>query len=447
MLAPVSALAIAVLAASCRAAPAPPPRPLVLVTAGSVRADAVAQGGGEPLLTPRLNRIEALWRGSAVAASSEPAVSFASLLTGVSPWQHQVLVRGDRRRVPSLPEVLARAGYRCRLYLPETLRGLAGEGCDRIDDPFSEPADAPAVSDGEFLWFHFVDAEFLRRPARGGRRRSHLEPAELLAWADPSRALPPAERQALWRAYGDRVRRLDTKIGRLVDRLRASPAWPRATLVITGTYGLELGEHGQILSGENLGRETIEVPLFVRLGKELAPLAEPPGARVAQTRIWTTLVEIAGLEASPVHPPSLFRAADPVMLSELYARNGVNRFSLLSADLQLHWTTRFAPSEARYFEARRVEAGARPGLAGESYRRVFHRLDHEFLRTPPLSGHPGSEPELALERWTADGVEPVDDPAEARRLGALLRRKWDRFVDWERTPDEERRVDSAGGSK
>lgn len=379
-------------------------------------------------------------------ASSDPAVSVASLLTGVGPWQHQVLVAGERPRLPALPEVLERAGYRSRLHVPESFRELAGRGLDSIDDLFSEPGGSPLVSDGDFLWVHFTDAEFVQRRWRGGRRRPHIQPSNLLAWADPGTSLPPEERKALWRAYLDGVRMLDEKIGRLVDRLRASPAWPRTTLVITGTHGLELGEHGQMLQGENLGRESIEVPLLVRPGEGAGPLAEPSGGRVAQTRIWTTLVEIAGLEASPVHPPSLFHAAEPVALSELYSRNGVNRFSLLADDLQLHWTIRFAPPEPEYYLARRVEAGAQPAIMSEPARRLFRRLDEEFRRTAPLSGRPGSEPELSLERWTADGVEPVDDPSAARRLGALLRRRWSRFVDWERCPAEERdgpaRVDS-----
>lgn len=439
-------LAISWLTAGCRPGPEPPPRPIVLVTVGSLRADAVVRTGRKPVLTPRLLTLDAPWRGTAVAASSEPVAATASLLTGVSPWQHQMLAAGEGRRVPALPEVLQRAGYRCRLFVPASLRELAGDGLDR-NYPLSESGDVPLLSDGDFLWFHFTDAEFVQRPSRNGRRHP-LHPSRLLVWADPEEALPPAERQAVWREYGQRLRRLDRKIGRLVDRLRRSPAWPRATLVITGTHGLELGEHGQILYGENLGRESLEVPLLVRLGAGLGPLAEPSGGRVAQTRIWTTLVEVAGLAPPPVHPPSLFHRAEPVMLSELYARNGVNRLSLLSGDLQLHWTTRFAPPEAEYYLARQVEAGGRSDLVSESYRRVFHRLDQAFREVPPLSGRPAAEPELTLERWTATGVEPVADPAEARRLAALLRRRWGRFVDWERSPAKERaapaRVDSAG---
>lgn len=374
-----------------------------------------------------------------MVASSDPAASFTSLATGVGPWQHQVLAHGERPRLPSLPEVLESAGYRNRLHLPDSLRELAGGKRGAIEeDPSSEAGAAPLLSDGDFLWFHFTDAEFVQRRFRGGRRRAHVQPSELLVWADPETSLPPSEREELWRAYAGGVRQLDERIGRLVDRLRASPAWPRTTLVITGTHGLELGEHGQILHGENLGRETIEVPLLVRPGEGVAALAEPSGGRVAQTRIWTTLVEIAGLAASPVHPPSLFRTTEPVILSELYSRDGVNRFSLLAGDLQLHWTTRFAPSEPEYYLARRVEAGARPAILSEPASRIFRRLDEEFRRTPPLSGRPGTAPELALERWTAAGVEPVDDPPEARRLGLLLRRRWGRFADGERCPAEER---------
>ena len=411
---------------------------IVLVTAGGLRADVAGD-------LSRIGELDTDWRGSAVVASSEPTATLASLLFGVTPWKHQVLGPESpaRTALATLPEELGRAGYRSRVHLGDEALALLGGGVETIDDPFSEEA-GELLGDGVFLWFHFTDAEFVRKRWKRARKRRGFQPSELLVWADPETALPDAKRRAIRRAYDSGVRRLDQKVGRLLDRLRTSPAWNRATVAVTATHGLELGEHGQILSGENLGRKAIEVPLFIRLGDGLGELAEPSGGRVAQTRLWTTLLEVTGLEAAPVHSPSLFQRAEPVVLSELYARNGVNRFSLLSGDLQLHWTTRFAPAESDYYKARRVEAGDRPRILGEPSRRIFGRLDEAFRATPPLSGPPGSEPELVLERWREDGgVEEVEDQAEARRLAVLLRRHWTRFEVRERTPGEARNANES----
>ena len=429
--------------------PAPAPRPpVVLITAGALRADAV---GRDASWTARLDEFaaDADWSGTAVTASSEPPVSLASLLTGASPWQHQLLSAGRTLRsgLPTLAQGLARRGYRTRAYVPSFLHGSLGAGFREVAEPLSGPAAArlaSALADGDFVWLHFAEAEL----ARGRRRRAagdrRLARHRLLAFADPGADLPPGERDALWRVYGRKVRILDGVLGEVVDALRRGAAWDRALVVVTGSHGLELGEHGQILHGENLGRASIEVPLWVRLPRGCAGLAEPAGARVAQARLAATVAEVTALAVTPVQAPSLFRVSAAPVLSELYRGNGRNRFSLLDGDLQLHWAASFAPPEPAYYQALRAVAGGSSSRLEEPPRRLFDRLDRAFLKAPPLAGLAGTAPRLSLERWTQGGVEPVDDPAAARALAVELRRRWSRFVDRERPPGEERSLPFRG---
>lgn len=447
----VSALVLAAgLASGCREEARPAPGPIVLVTLAGLRFDVAGPESRRGEQTPRIDELDAHWRGAAVAASSDPVVALASLLCGVNPWHHQLVdpEHPERRRVPTLGQVLQSAGYRPRAFVPERLRGALGEGFATGGDPTANPgvtrALAEELTDGDFIWLHFTDADLARRRRPRGRGGQGRERHRLRLYSDPGQALAAEDRRALWEAYSRGVERLDQRVGSFLRRLAANPAWERTTLIVTGSQGTEIGEHGQILYGENLGRETIEVPLWIHLGEGIGPLAEPSGSRVAQIRLWTTLVEIAGMRAAPGYRPSLFRRSAAPVLSELYAKNGVNFFSLVSPQkgdehaLQLHWTGRFAPPEPDYWAAVARQAGGRSRTLHESGHRILARIDEAFRRTPPLSGMPGSTPELELERWKpAGGTERVDDPAAARELAVRLREEWMRFLDRERAPELE----------
>jgi len=316
----------------------------------------------------------------------------------------------------------------------------------------SEPMGAVAAALGQGLdaaelwWVHLREASlaYSRRVAELPRladRSGHL-PGQIKAWrlmpyADPRRPLPAAERAVAWELFCHEVAWADHQVGELVSALRESGQWDRAWVVLTAAQGTEFGEHGQVLYAQNLGRESIEVPLIVKLPRGSAGVsALPERRRVSQLRLWATLAEAAGARPAPVHAPSLLRAADPPIVSELYLRNGVNEFSLLEGDLQLVWTTRFAPAEPEFYLAQLALVGGRPSLS-EPARGILRRLERAFRRTPPFTGIDGAPPVMRLERWTENGVEPTVDPERTAQLAQRLRRSWRRFVERERTPEEE----------
>ncbi|MCP4654619.1 MAG: sulfatase-like hydrolase/transferase [bacterium] len=416
--------------------------------------------------TPALDELaaEADWVGTTVLTSSDPLPSLASLLTGVSPWKHELLATETPHRRPELPtlaEILSDAGYRATARVPRSFRRrgyalVAGFG--RVGDPVSDDEAeqvGAALEGAEFLWLHVPDADVVygcRKLHKKRRRRQagdlpaepQLSVRQVLAYADPRTPLPPAQRDALLTLYRRGVTAVDQKLDKLIEGMRRSGRWNDTLLVITASNGTELGEHGQILHGQNLGRESIEVPLLIKLPEDLEhPPAEPTGGRIGQARLWATLVEAVGAEAAPIHEPSLFRTSRAPILSELYLRNGVNRFSLLAEDLQLHWTTRFAPAEPEYYQALGEAAGGRMAV-----KRMFARLEGHFLEKTPLTARgrdgvfrsatrAGTMPEIQLERWTDDGVERVDDPAQTAALAAELMRRWMRFVEGENSPEGE----------
>ncbi len=442
--------------------------PIVLITLSGLRPDVVGALGASPAIwTPHVDAFaaEADWVGTTVTASSAPAVALASLMTGVSPWHHQILTHAPaspRPGIPLLAEALGRAGYRSAARIPLDydlhLFGLL-EGFDDVAE--IEPLDGATsvlhgLRDGDdspaLLWFHLREAAVtferrdveLPRLASGSSRQGsdQIQAWRLLPFADPALPLPAEVRAAAWELFGHEVAWADQQVGEILAALKTSGHWEDAWVILTASQGLELGEHDQVLYAQNLGRESIEVPLLIRLPRSLrGALAVPDDARISQLRLWATLVESAGGNPQPVHAPSLFQAVTPPIASELYGRNGLNELSLLDGDLQLLWSTRFAPEEPEFYYAQLASRGGKPPLS-EPARDILGRLEASFQATLPLSGS-GAGPRLRLERWTMTGVEPLDDRARAEQLATELRRRWLRHVDRERTPKEESALSAA----
>ncbi len=450
--------------------------PVLLLTFEALRADAL--GGGASSVTPNLDRFaeRASWQGRAVAASSSPVTSLASLLTGVEAWQHQILshrdivVRPDR---VSFPTALARSGYDVDVFLPRRhfarrLGLLSAEvEVHELDNLSVAIERASALQDAELLWIHVPHPGFpladrspllpaMELPAIAKPERQ-LVLRQLMPYVDPAIPMPPALVDDVERLYQHDVAWADHLAGRILRAAEEGDGWSSATVVITALHGLELGEHGQALFAQNLGRETLEVPLMVKLPSTVRrPLeAEEP---VSLSQLAATVLEAAGGEAAPALQPSLLRTSlspPSPALSALYLGNGANLFSATarrdSRTIQLLWRASFAPHEAEFYAAQVVESGVLRYPITESPKRIWRRLDAEYSLALPLSGNesPGLERptpavagdriRLQLEEWTEEGkTRALENPELAAEMAAELRFHWSRFVDRERSPAAER---------
>lgn len=338
------------------------------------------------------------WAGTAISSSSRPAPALATLLTGLSPWNHQVLDAPTRLDAGlwTLAEALRAAGYATTAFREVSVgRGWA-QGFDqyrelgqlhRAKQHLSELQAAPS-----FTWVHLetLGGPFVRHDRflkRIGQLPPEL-PARLGAAArarriagDPS----PQERARLWALYRLNVAAVDETLGILIAALESSGQWNRSVVAVVGTQGLALGEAvvpgaaGSVgISG--LARSELETPLMLKLPAASPPVAVAPGGRVALARLWSTLVESAGGSAPAAVAPSLLREAPAGALSELYAEAGSNRFSWVEGEAQL---LRLVPAGG----------GARGGgPRGAGFRSPFD----------------GSGPaRLQLLRWTPNGVEEM----------------------------------------
>lgn len=469
--------------------PSKPPPHILLISTTGLRADAVS-----PRLTPQLDALanSAAWSGTAVAASSATVPSLASLITGLAPWQHQVLFGGTTRLDPrfvTLAEALSAQGYHSEAWVEGywmQLRRGAQQGFDSYnrlhrDRQFLRRL-AEVGDDPQFLWLHLNQPQppFFKRPAFAAGLPleqlrdlpKQLTNAQLLPYWDPEATMPEARRAELRAFYRQAVSWTDHRIGRFLDALAESGQLDRFVIVVTSLHGEALGGEalggealggealgGEALGGEargdttqfghgnNLDRESIEVPLLIRLPQdtEARRLAVAPDEPVSLMRLWATLVESAGGRVPPAVAPSLFQKAPGGALSELYLTNGFNLFSWVDTEgFQLLRRVPFAPAEPEYHRARmrmrtRDRTDGDPVLVSEAPRRIFRRLDQAFQQTPPFTGN-GELVQLELLRWSDNrplAATPVTDAGKLQQLDDQLSSAWHSFLDRERPPAQE----------
>jgi sulfatase-like protein len=445
----IAALCLGALALGCRREePVPVHRgPIVLITIDALRADVVGALGGPPKLMPALSGLarRADWAGRAVSPSSWTVPSMASIFTGFQPWRARSW-SNDRavldERFVTLPEALKAAGYRTAAF--RSNHWLQAEfGYSQGFDTFrylregkrAEGYLAQLQGGADFVWIHILPphAPYVRREPLLERLDEippdlprQVRPIELEPYYDPAVELPP-QRERVFRAmYALNAAYADQMLGRLLAALERSGQWEETLLVVTSDHGEEFGEHGQIAHGGNLGQVLVEVPLVIKLPAGFRrKLDLDAGRRVANVRVAPTLIEAAGGAAEPGAAPSFFQPFDKGVLSELYLGNGVNRFSLVSDDLQLLWESRFGPPEPEYFRARYEGLGGSPEPPlTEPAKAIFDRLEREFAGALPLTGMRGETPRLSLLRWTAKGTVQVDDPTATKRLARQLKNAW-----------------------
>ncbi len=453
-------LGVLLCAAACgRRAPAPS---ILLITINGLRADVVGATGGEKGLTPNLDALAqgASWAGRAVSTSSASAPAVASILTGLRPWQHQLLYDGGvlARHHETLANALGRAGYRTAAFTDQRNLRRANGLAQGFEVFLAGPARAEeeiARDLGEhrpfLIWVHFdlVGEGYRRHDAYLDRLRdappglpAGASRAEIEAWYDPSTPMPAAERARLWALYRTGVAEVDQRVGTLLQALRQGGRLDEAMVVVASDAGEEFGDYGQSGHGGSLGRALIEVPLIVKLPHAGAPenaLHVPAEERVSTARVAATVLSQAGVAVPPGLTPGLAVRLAGTAESELYLGNGTNTFSLVEGDLQLVRTVPFAAPEPGYFAARRAllepdRAAALP----QPPQAIFNRQAHAFRLNLPWTGVGAAQERLL--RWLPDGtVQEVADASASRRLAAALAERFFFFVPEELTPAEARR--------
>jgi choline-sulfatase len=247
--------------------------PVILISIDTLRSDRLPAYGYRGVETPAL---DALRRDSVLferAYSHVPLTlpSHASILSGVLPPEHGVRDNSGytfaAAQHPYLPRLLKQAGYETAAFVSSfVLRRETGLG-DGFDAYDQGPENGGGEAERSGADTVRVAVDWLRgRSASTSRSGRPL--FLFLHLYDPHAPYRPAEPFASrYKAepYDGEIAATDAAVGTLLDELKRSGIYDEAIVVVLSDHGEALGEHGEAQHGVFLYRETLQVPLLVKL--------------------------------------------------------------------------------------------------------------------------------------------------------------------------------------
>ncbi len=257
---------------SREAAPTHPGAPLFLIVVDTLRSDHLPFYGYSGLETPALSafRQEAILFEKAYSQVPLTLPSHASIFTGTLPAIHGVLDNGGYRLEPSVPtlaEILKQQGYTTGAAVSAiVLAGNSGisRGFDFYDDAI-EPS-SPGQPVGYVRRAGDETAVLLIRWLDGVKQTRvfgflHLyEPHAPYESPEPFRSRYP-------NPYDGAVASADAIVGTFLEHLKTRGLYDSSLIVFLSDHGEGLGDHGESEHGVFLYRESIQVPLLVKLPK------------------------------------------------------------------------------------------------------------------------------------------------------------------------------------
>jgi tetratricopeptide (TPR) repeat protein len=161
---------------------------------------------------------------------------------------------------------------------------------------------------------------------------------------EPHRPYTPPPRFAAAVPYDGEVEHSDEIVGRLLEHLRAKQLYDQSAIVLLSDHGEGLGDHGEDEHGIFLYRETIRVPLIIKLPSSRAA-AHRVAAPVQHVDLVPTLLDVAGAPA-PEHLRGrslkpLLDGTGQVPETSIYSES-------LSPRYHFGWSELYALTDGRY---------------------------------------------------------------------------------------------------
>ncbi|HYV84631.1 MAG TPA: sulfatase-like hydrolase/transferase [Patescibacteria group bacterium] len=289
---------------------------LVLITVDGLRADRLGSYGEAPLSpTLQIDRLasEGFRFEQAMTPSPASFPAHAAILTGFSPIGSPGLLEPGAilpAGRATLAEILKASGFTTAAFVGSTGVGRASglaRGFERFDEP--RASGQPAT----LRWLAARPAREVIEAARGWLDESFRH--RFFLWvqlADPSSPRPAAGRPGRRRdSYDAELEITDGEIGRLLSRVASLGVMGHTIVVVAGSHGSGLGEHGETGAGIGLYDTTLRVPLILRLpGVSAHDRSIPEQVRLQD--LMPTLLELIRL-AAPETPEgtSLVPLLDP----------------------------------------------------------------------------------------------------------------------------------------
>lgn len=280
-----------------------PGAPVILVSVDTLRSDHLPAYGYTGVETPALNalRKDSILFERAWSHAPLTLPSHASILTGLEPSAHGLhdnLGYKLKAGVPTLAELLKKQGYETGGAVScFVLKGESGisRGFDFYDDAVGLPEGQAALGqvqragpDTEAR----LETWLAARTTGGGKLFAFLHLYEPHTPYEPPE---PFKTRYAAQPYDGEIAQADAIVGKFLAFLKARGLYDRALIVFLSDHGEGLGDHGESEHGMFLYRETLQVPLFLKLpgGKRAGETVATPAALID---VFTTLAEAAGVK-------------------------------------------------------------------------------------------------------------------------------------------------------
>jgi arylsulfatase A-like enzyme/Tfp pilus assembly protein PilF len=410
--------------------------PVVLVSVDTLRSDRLPMYGYSKVEAPALDglRRDAILFERAYSHIPLTLPAHVSLFTGLEPGQHGVLDNAGFRldpAVPCLAELLKKAGYATggaiSAVVLSSQSGIA-RGFDFWDEKV-EPKRRTSMLD------------FVQRP---GKEAADL----LLDWIRDETSRPlfaflhiyephsPYEAAEPYRsryrdAYDGEVAYSDAIVGGFLAELKKIGLYDRAMIFFLSDHGEGLGDHGEMQHGIFLYRESIQVPLLIKLpGGALAGTSVKTPVQISD--VFPTIGEALAVPGFPERPgtTSLIGLASggPAPERRIFAENYSPRIRLGWSELRSLISAR-----SQYIEAPTPEfydlvkdPAQKENFASQKPSELRSMVAETERRRTALRPPSAIDPELAkklksLGYLTGSASEtggPLPDPKEA--IGSLV---------------------------
>jgi arylsulfatase A-like enzyme len=219
------------------------------------------------------------------------------------------------------------------------------------------------------------------------------------------------ERLHLLSQYDGGIAYVDSRLGRLVDRLKQGGLWDDALVVVTSDHGEAFGERGLIDHGVSVYQDQVWVPLVVKYPRGAAPRVVDDA--VSTVDVLPTVLDVLGIDA-----PEDLRGRS------LRAGGGPVERAVVAEHYPFEQLVRKDPEAA---VARALVAGRWKLVRRDDGREELYDLDTDPEELHDLRGSgaaPAEELDAALDRWleetpAAESAADALDEDASERLKAL----------------------------
>src|SRR3954463_10748665 len=314
-------------AACSRQAVVDPRAPIIIISIDTLRSDHLPAYGYTKVETPAIDRFraDAILFERAYSHCPLTLVSHASVFTGLLPAEHGIrdnLGYELNPKATTLAELLKSKGYATGGAVSAVvLRGETGikRGFDFWEDSIDidpnflsigraqRPGDATRALAQKWIGAHEHDSHPFFFFFHIYEPHTPYEP-------------PEPFRSHYTNSYDGEVAAADEIVGKFLDYLRAEGIYDRATILLMSDHGEGLGDHGEDEHGVLLYRDTLQVPLLLKLPKS-ARKGTSVAAPVQLIDVFPTIASAFGATANLAGRSLLdtdSRTADRPIYSETY---------------------------------------------------------------------------------------------------------------------------------